>query len=389
MPNIGPGSLHNQSGPFVLSRPEWLAVQCYVTSAMNLPTDATTLGQRLPVPPPGGMDQFSDLLAGYKKMNDHASFWNAHTLPDSVSCASDIVQYNEKVPIYYGAITKLLPRLQQTPPDPTAQAQLVAILQSLSDDAQRFANHAGTVRDAMTTFDTVSKADAAALQTLHDTYSQKLGDTSPQIAQLRDDIAADKADLDDAMSEYNHDVTVAATSATYAWVFPAGTVAAAVVAGVYGKKATDALARAHGDSAAIDALTAELRSAAIMVADLTRINSDIGDISTLLNAAIPVLDVMRGAWGALSDDLNGIITAITNDIANAPAILMSLGIDEAIADWASVAAEADRYRVNAYISVQPIATALAAGKTLAAAIAKISQQADALSKSSATTALAA
>jgi hypothetical protein len=389
MANIGPGSLKSNSGPFVLSKPEWLAVQCYVTSALNLPTDKATLEQRLPAPPPGGMDQFGDLLTAYKNMNDHCSFWNAHTLPDSVSCASDIVHYNEKAPIYFGALTKLLPGLEQVPPDPNAQAQLVAILKSLSDSAKGFADHASAVKDAMTTFDTVSKADRDAVKTLHATYTQKLGAESPQIQSLQSQITEDKADLDDAMSEYNHDVIVAATAAAYAWVFPVGTIAAGVVAGVYGKKATDALARAHGDSAAIDQLNDELRAAAIMGADLTRINMDLGDISEKLNAAIPALDVMRGAWGAISDDLNGIIKVINDDIGQAPAIIMSLGIDEALADWAAVAQEADAYRVNAYITVQPEAQATQSGNALAARISRISEQANTFSEIAATTIAAA
>src|SRR5215211_6355589 len=126
MSDIGPGKLHTQNAPFVLNKPEWLAVQAYVTAALNLPQNQDTLKQTLPGVPPGGMAQFNDLLAAYRNMHDHCSFWNDHTLPDSVACAGDIVHYNEKVPIYYGALTKLLPQLQQTPPDPEAVKQFTA-----------------------------------------------------------------------------------------------------------------------------------------------------------------------------------------------------------------------------------------------------------------------
>lgn len=375
MPSIGPGELHTQNGPFVLNRPEWLAVQCYVTSALNLPQSQDTLKQTLPGVPPGGMDQFNDLLAAYRNMHDHCSFWNDHTLPDSVSCAGDIVHYNEKVPIYYGALTKLLPKLQETPPDPQAVQQFTAILANLSAQAKGYSDHAAAVKEAMANFDTQSQTDRAAINTLHDTYQQKLGAQSPQIATLSAQIQQDKADLSAAMDEYNHDVIVAATAASYAWIFPAGTIAAGVVAGVYGKRATDALARAHGLSAAIDELNAELRSAAIMMADLTRINSDLGDIGGKLSDAIPALDKMRGAWGAISSDLLNIIDIITKDIGQAPAIIKSLGIDTAISTWAQVAAEADAYRVNAYITVQPPAQAAQSAQALAAKIQKIKGQA--------------
>jgi hypothetical protein len=380
MPDIGPGQL-KAKGPFVLSRPEWLAVQCYVTSALNLPIDQQTLKNQLPGEPPGGMDQFNDLLVAYKAMHDRCAFWNSHTLPDSVSCASDIVHYNEKVPIYYGALTKLLPKLQQTPPDPTAVAQFKAILDSLSTDAKGYADHAASVKTAMTAFDTETKTDRAAVKTLHATYNKKLGDQSPVIQQLSSQIAQDRADMKDAYDEYNHDVIVAATSAAYAWVFPVGTIAAGVVAGIYGKRATDALARARGLSVAIDGLSTQMRSAAILMSDLTRINVDLGDIGGKIDNAVPALDKMRGAWEAISSDLENIRSVITNDIGKAPAIIKSLGIDTAIADWAAVAAEADAYRVNAYISVQPAPAAARTAHALAARIQRIHDQSAAFSNS--------
>ncbi len=380
MPNIGPGQLKTK-GPFVLARPEWLAVQCYVTSALNLPTDQATLKSQLPGDPPGGMDQFNDLLAAYKVMHDRCSFWNSHTLPDSVNCASDIVHYNEKVPIYYGALTKLLPKLQQNPPDPTAVAQFKAILDNLSADAKSYADHAASVKVAMTAFDTDSKTDAATIHTLHGSYQKKLGDQSPVIQQLSTQIAQDKADMKSAYDEYNHDVIVAATSAAYGWIFPVGTVAAGIVAGIYGKKATDALARARGLSSAIDTLNTELRSAAILMSDLSRINADLIDLGGKIDNAVPALDKMRGAWEGISSDLDHIRTVISDDIGKAPAIIKSLGIDEAIADWAAVAAEADQYRVNAYITVQPPAQATQSAIRMAAKIQKIHGQAAAFSDS--------
>src|SRR5258705_5035167 len=183
-----------------------------------------------------------------------------------------------------------------------------------------------------------------------------------------------------AYDEYNHDVIVAATAAAYAWVFPVGTIAAGIVAGIYGKKATDALARAHGLSTAIDTLNTELRSAAILMADLTRINVDLGDIGGKIDAAVPALDKMRGAWEGISSDLDNIRTVIANDIGKAPAIIKSLGIDTAIADWAAVAAEADQYRVNAYITVQPPATAARSPMVLAGKVQRIHAQAAAFSE---------
>jgi len=60
----------------------------------------------------------------------------------------------------------------------------------------------------MTAFDTESKTDAATISSLHTTYQTRLGNQSPVIQQLSTQIAQDKADMQSAYDEYNHDVIV-------------------------------------------------------------------------------------------------------------------------------------------------------------------------------------
>jgi hypothetical protein len=379
MANIGPGQLKTP-GAFVLNQPEWTAIQAYIYGALAVPTDQASLQASLPSgAPSGGFEQFNDLLAVYKTLHDHCSFWNEHTLPDSVSCASDIVHYNEKVPIYYGALTKLLPKLEMDPPDPDAVKLFNAIVTQLSNTAQGYSDHAANVKDAMTAFATQTRTDGGAVSCVHQKYVDKLGANGTTITALVAQINQSKSDLDAAEAEYRQDVIIAATSAAYAWIWPVGTIAAGIVAGIYGKKATDALAHVSGLKAGIEVEENELHSDQILIADLTRINSGLGDISQKIEAALPALELMRGLWGAIADDLKNILTVIAGNISQAPVIVKSLGIDEAIADWAKVAAEADGYRVNAYITVTTPDKAEEAGKELAATLGK-TQTAPALSE---------
>lgn len=348
---IGPGELNTGAGsPFILSKPEWVSVQCYVVSALHLPTDQKSMREELPADPPGGMDQFNDLLSAYKSLHDHCQYWQDHTLQDSVNCAADIVHYNVKVPSYYGALTKLLPKLELDPPDPAAVNQCKAILQNLSSQAKGYADHAQLVLDGMKTFSEQSAQDQLTIKPLIEKYKKKLGEQSPTIKDLSDELEKDKEALKAANEEYNHDVIVAATTPTYAWIWPAGTIAAGTVAGIYGKKATDALKRVHEYESKISLVSDQLQAAAKLLLDLQRIHSDLGDISDKLNTALPVLQKMHGAWTAIHNDLDNILVIIDQDIDQVPAILKSLGIDEAIQAWAQVAAEADAYRVNAYVT---------------------------------------
>ena len=74
-------------------------------------------------------------------------------------------------------------------------------------------------------------------------YDRKCGNQSAKVAQIKQELAEASDALQAANDEYAHDVTVAATTPTYTWVWPFGTIAAGVVAGDYGKKATDTFGR--------------------------------------------------------------------------------------------------------------------------------------------------
>src|SRR5438270_156120 len=59
-------------------------------------------------------------------------------------------------------------------------------------------------------------------------YNDEFGEKSQDVIDCNKEIEAQKLILQAANDEYNHDVIVAATSPTYAWVWPVGTIAAAV-----------------------------------------------------------------------------------------------------------------------------------------------------------------
>lgn len=359
-PDIGPGGLKT-GGPFLLSQPEWLGIQRYLVSGMHLPADkAALIAQLGGTAPPNGIDSYADLIAGFAAVNAHCTAFNNGTLPDSVACADQIVQYNRDVPTYYGALTKLLPQLEVPTPDPTVVAQFKAIVTLLATQAQEYADHATKVKDGMKAFADLSVQDQISLGALHDKYSKLLGDQSPVIAQLATDAKTDTDSMRQWNSQYEHDTVVAATSATYAWLWPFGTIAAVVVAGVYGKRATDDLARVHEFQAKLDLVNNQTKAAAIMLLDLGLINSDLDDIGTKLAAALPTIEKIEGIWSAIASDLTSLATTIDTHIAQVPAIIRSLGIDTAIKDWNDVASEANAYRVNAFITVGTEAQAAAA-----------------------------
>ena len=366
--DIGPRDLSTSENRFLLNTSEWIAIQSYTSNALNLPTNLDVLRSRLPAEPPGGMNQFSDLVDAYSNLNRHCKDWNDNTLQDSVNCASNIVHYNTKVPIYYGALTKILPKLEQEPPDEEAIKQFKAILANLTADAKANGDHAERVYNGMKAFAENTEADGKIISALHGKYQKLFGDQSPDISRISAELKEDIEELGKWNKKYEHDVIVAATTPTYCWVWPLGTIASAIVAGIYGKKATDALKRVKEYKAKAKLLSDQLEASASMMADLEKINIDLNEISDNLNTALPIIQKMQGIWNSIESDLLRIQEIIDKDIDQVPAIIKSLGIDEAIDAWDKVSVEADSYRVNAFIKVIPEDAAKDAGKAFQKAL---------------------
>ncbi|GAB3829208.1 alpha-xenorhabdolysin family binary toxin subunit A [Hymenobacter jeollabukensis] len=361
-PSIAPGALATPGTPngpkFTLSAPEWLAIQTYVKDALALPTTSDAFRASLGAGAPSDLSDFQELIDCYKSINAHCTTWQTTTFPASVSLASDVSFYGtKKAPIYYAAIQQEADILSNDPDNAQALKALKAILDNLTQQAQTYADHAQQVYNQIQDFANQTAADKTTLvgtdgqSGLLKKYNDKYGATSTEVQQLTQQIKDQQQILKDATNEYNHDVIVAATSPTYAWIFPAGTIAAAVVAGVYGKRATDALDLMHATQAQISSMSATLAADTNLMIAIHNAEIGMNTITQELSAALPVIQKIQGLWGSIKDDLTSIVALIDSDIRQALPIIMNLGIAEAIQAWKDVAAEADIYRMNAYITV--------------------------------------
>lgn len=360
--NLGPGAIAKAQvagGPaFILSSTEWLAIQTYVESGMALPTTDDAFKKLLGSGAPSDLSDFKQLIAAYKLINDHVTGWQNDTFPKSVSLASDIYNYAQQAPTYYAPILPLAKRLTTNPDDKEAKDELVAILGVLSNSASGYRDKAKIVAEKIQKFATDTQADKTTLNGtdgnggLKKYYNDKYGTTSAEVVELNKEIEAQKLVLDAANKEYDHDVIVASTTPTYAWVWPFGTVAAAVVAGIYGDKAVKALERSRAAQQQINTLSSKVAADALLMINITTTESSISNILDPLNAALPVIQKIQGVWGAIADDLNNIITTINTNIGEALPIIMNLGVQTAINEWTEVGGLAQAYRLNAYITVQ-------------------------------------
>jgi len=353
--DIGPKEFtHNRNGHFLLSTPEFIELQTYVEAGKRLPVTEDDLQIKLGITK-DDTHEFKDMIAVYKQIVTHCRYFSDTTFPASVGLAADIVHYNLKVPIYYGALNPIIDDWNDGSMSPEmAKKKLDAILKNLRASAISFKDNAATVKQKIHQFVEETIQDESDLKSIRKRYQNHYHGEGldKQIEAYRTQAENAGNQIRHWNKEYQHDVTVASTSATYGWMWPFGTIAAGVVAGVYGKKATDALEEVHKYQKKLETAQGELRKALNLQHDLDLANDSLNGILKKVDKAVDVLQKMEGAWGAIADDLTNILNVIDQGIDKAPAIIKDLGVTNAINAWSAASEIADAYRANAYITVE-------------------------------------
>lgn len=343
------GMTDPETNAFVLSRGEWINVQRYVAEAMQLPTTKDALRTYLKGDASLPIDSFTDLLDGYVQMHSHCTTWQNETFPATVNLAADIVAYANKANVYFKPLRDAVARLVENPDSARDKQMVSAICDQMIKEADSFASKADVVKNAVTAFANQSSADYDRLNNLQADYNKRYGEGSTELKDLQAKVEELKKLISDLNDEYNHDVVVAATSPTYAWVFPVGTIAAAIVAGIYGDKAVKALKQIEEMKSQLSGVEEKVAARFKLLNGMKSAIDGMGSISSSLKAALPVIGKIQGLWTAIATDLGTLKGIINGDIRNNLPILMDLGIDLAIVTWTQIGQKADGYRVNAFI----------------------------------------
>jgi hypothetical protein len=175
-------------------------------------------------------------------------------------------------------------------------------------------------------------------------------------------LAQVRKSLKDANDEYKQDVTIAATTVTYAWVLPGlpvGLIAAAVVAGVYGKRATDELDTIHRIEGQISGMVTEL-GVAVKTHNVAGLAHDsVASVLDATNRAIDFTTTMQNSWSQIKEEMEAlhanlaatISTNATGDQALKSKVLVNKYVDSAVKKWNTLYPDLDVLVANAYITV--------------------------------------
>lgn len=352
------GLTYNLEGKekLILDSSERLDLQHYLLEGMTLPANKEALKAAFLIQD-SMLDDFADLLKAFQAIQKHCETFYNGAFSQSVDLASSIIEFDASAKFYLNGICTIADDFEHGRVTAEyAEKAVTSLLNVMDGQLGKFITGCETVCKGVSAFlnetyqDNVTLNGQDGKSGLNKTYTDKYNLNQEEIKKIQDEIQEAQRELDQATEEYNYDVVVAATTPTYAWVFPFGTIPAVIVAGVYGDRATKAYKKMGELREKIRNESAELNQKMSMTAGLATSSRQVSKLSELVKKAIQPIERMKGTWNALKSDLGALNHTIKEDITTLPMCVKQLGVQKALEQWKQVASEADQYRKNAFIS---------------------------------------
>lgn len=357
--NLAPeGLIYNLNGTekFLLDSSERLDLQRYLLEGMTLPSTREALKAAFLLKD-SMLDDFADLLKAFQAIQKHCETFYNGAYSQSVDLASSIIEFDASAKYYLKGISTIADDFEHGRVTAEyAEKSVTALLDVMGNQLGKFIASCENVCKGISTFldetykDNVTLNGQDGKSGLNKVYTDKYNLNQEDIKKIHDDLEEAQRELDQVTKEYNHDVVVAATTPTYVWVFPFGTIPAVVVAGVYGDRATKAYKKMGELRDKIRNETDELNQKMSMTASLAISSQQVRKLAELVKKAIQPIEKMKGTWNAIKNDLDALNHTIKEDITMLPMCVKHMGVDKALEQWDKVAKEAEEYRKNAFIS---------------------------------------
>jgi len=366
-----PTNLLNKDGAYALDHPEIAKLVDYLWTGILLDTKKidylrtigiATLPDELNKP-------IDDLILQYIEIQGHCSTFKNVTFPLIVSIASQVHEYailagGKDDSSFYKIIIDAGEQLVALKKDPSKnEAAIKSLAQDIKDTVDYMVGYiaplkkaAGDAKQALILFETICKTDQKNLESAQAplrTRIEGIGGKGGELEMLQANLEEKRKELKDDQDAYDKDYVIAMTSLAYAWIWPIGTIAAAIVAGVYGAKAAEMEASI---SAVKDLITADNDKIALdnaLVADMGLISKSIDTIIEAIGSAIQALGYLESGWQIIEDDLQSCATVTKNISFAAAPILRTRTAGAVITAWNGVATAVEKYRNKAYVSMTP------------------------------------
>ncbi len=352
-------------------RRNWEYLQVYANYGLRLPGTEAALKAALATNSPGSYLWFDNMVESYGGIVKASEFFLNHVFLKVVDLGNHLKNYSDDAGTGQESVFKLVLSLLFPPAgQPEDPETALELLEDMRSQAQANAKEAAAVAANLAEFKTdlikhennlktVKEEVDSDNQVSQETIEKLSGgeDVAGSLAQMRKMLNQDK-------EEYKHDVTVAATTPTYAWVFlgpiPAGLIAAVTVAAVYGSRATAMLDTIHSLERQISQGEQQLRTA-VATQNVTSLAKDsLAETIANTDLAIVKANEVQNQWNNVTSGLDFIRDKIQRTIKPGPddqdklagKALIKRYLNQCIDRWSDIKPIVDAMTTNPFIVVQ-------------------------------------
>ena len=374
-------SLINLAGNNALDtlKAAWNYLQVYSTWCEKLPNTQANLNAYLRITNPGAYEFYQAMLEAYQSTSTAGTYFMNNVFPGVVGIGNDLQSFAQTAGTtadeggIFPTITNLLktitPTTSPTDAQNILQNDVLPLLEALQAMATQNATNAGNVGDdlakyksdlvsadgKLSTVDNLVSTDASVSQATIDKLSGG-PEVTGSIAQL-------EALKQSEQAEYQKDVTIACTTLTYAWVnipLPVGIITAAVVAGIYGKRATDMLNQVNATSDLITKDQQDLTTAIAVHSVQSTAKSGLDSAVKYTDQAIIQTTTVQNNWNIISSNLTDIKTELNNttfgqgsDEKAQGKVVINVWLNQATTHWKNMIPLVNALVAQPYIAVLP------------------------------------
>lgn len=303
-------------------RGNWIYLQLFATYGLRLPNTASALEATLNLnaSQAAAYSWFGAMYQAYDKLNNASSYFFSDVFDEMTSLGEGLKSYATDVAgqdSTFTLISSLVKPTDGSKPDPQSALDILSDLKSTADNN---ATQAEKIKSNLTTYKSklseaegeikkvecsVEQDDKASQDTINKLEGGK--DITGSIAQIQDWLDTDK-------KEYKHDVVVASTTVTYAWVGLFGLIAASIVAGIYGKRATNILNTINELEGKIKTAKYELKVALATQNTIKLAERSINSVLRHTDIAIEKTNQIQNSWSSMSEGLKYIAGKVSHSI---------------------------------------------------------------------------
>lgn len=291
----------------------WHYLQVYTHYGLQLPHTESTLKLQLGINDPGRYRWFDPAVEAYDTVYKASEHFIGAVFPGVVGLGNELMSFAKEATGKDGNFSAMLDLMDQN--EDQAALELVDDLRTKAIDNSNKAakvksdlgSYKGQLVAAKGQLDAVKKAIDADDQVSKKTIDDLLSDDPKSSTSIK----AVERFLADAKKNYEHNVVVAATTPTYAWVLPVGLISAIVVAAVFGTRATSEKQAIDGYEAQLQQMAGKLRTAIETRGVLEAADYGISNALNKTELAETNATTVQNAWNKLAEGIDAIKTKIS------------------------------------------------------------------------------